>query len=46
LEKKGGPVAKGWFIDLKTGEGSLTEGEGKNPDATFTMLDEDFYALC
>ncbi len=26
LAKKGGPVTKSWFIDLKSGDGSLSEG--------------------
>jgi len=46
LTKKGGPVAKTYFIDLKNGAGSLSEGKGDKPDASFTMVDDDFYALC
>ena len=41
--KKDGKTAGQWFIDLKTGNGSITAGApaGK-PDCTLTVSDEDF----
>lgn len=44
--KKGGPVAKTYTIDLKNGNGKVTPGETAKPDATFTMVDEDFANVC
>jgi 3-hydroxyacyl-CoA dehydrogenase/3a,7a,12a-trihydroxy-5b-cholest-24-enoyl-CoA hydratase len=45
LQKKGGPVVKKFVIDLKNGKGKVYEGT-TNADATFTMVDEDFEAVC
>jgi len=44
--KKGAPPAKTWTIDLKNGNGCVTEGETKTADAGFTMTDNDFDLLC
>jgi len=44
--KKGAPVAKRFVIDLKTGNGSVYEGNATNADATFSMVDEDFEQVC
>ena len=44
--KKGGPVALTYEIDLKNGQGSTKKGKPASPDATFTMTDEDFEAVC
>jgi len=46
LQKKGGPVVKKFVIDLKNGKGKVFEGTVSNADATFTMVDEDFEAVC
>lgn len=35
-----------YTIDLKNGQGSVTKQEPKNADATFTMTDDDFDAVC
>lgn len=43
---KGQPVAKSWVIDLKNGQGAVEVGKVANPDATFTMTDDDFEAVC
>jgi 3-hydroxyacyl-CoA dehydrogenase/3a,7a,12a-trihydroxy-5b-cholest-24-enoyl-CoA hydratase len=43
---KGQPVAKSWVIDLKNGQGSVEVGKADKPDATFTMTDDDFEAVC
>jgi 3-hydroxyacyl-CoA dehydrogenase/3a,7a,12a-trihydroxy-5b-cholest-24-enoyl-CoA hydratase len=43
---KGQPVAKSWVIDLKNGQGHVDVGKASNPDATFTMTDDDFEAVC
>lgn len=45
-EKKNGPVAKSYTIDLKNGSGNVVFEASKNPDATFTMTDGDFEAVC
>ena len=37
-EKKGGPVAKTWIIDLKNGNGDVKVGVDNNADATFTYI--------
>ena len=44
--KKGGPVVLTYEIDLKNGQGSTKKGKPASPDATFTMTDEDFEAVC
>ena len=44
-EKKKGPVAACWIIDLKNGNGSIKEGKAPNADATFTMADDDYLAV-
>eukprot|EP01017_Pseudomicrothorax_dubius_P032427 TRINITY_DN4250_c0_g1_i1.p1 TRINITY_DN4250_c0_g1~~TRINITY_DN4250_c0_g1_i1.p1 ORF type:complete len:462 (-),score=165.18 TRINITY_DN4250_c0_g1_i1:102-1487(-) len=41
-----GPVAGVWLIDLKNGDGKVTKGKNDNADATFTMTDDDFVAVC
>jgi len=46
LPAKGQPVARRWIIDLKNGKGSVTQGKSDQVDATFTMTDEDFVAVC
>ena len=45
-EKKGGDPTT-YTIDLKNGNGSITEGkpDGVKADATFVMLDADFMKL-
>lgn len=43
---KGQPVAKSWVIDLKNGQGAIQVGKVANPDATFTMTDDDFELVC
>lgn len=40
--KKGEPPARIWTIDLKNGNGFVKQGRPENPDATFTMTDDDF----
>lgn len=45
LDKKGGKVVKQWIIDLKNGQGTVSEGPGKH-DALFSVSDEDFYQIC
>ena len=42
LEKKKGPVAQCWIIDLKNGNGSIKKGKAPNADTTFTIADEDY----
>lgn len=41
--KKGGPVVRNYTIDLKNGQGTVYGTAPKSPDATFTMVDEDFH---
>ena len=43
--KKGAPIAKTYVIDLKNGGGKVFEGK-QQADATFTMTDDDFEAVC
>lgn len=45
-KSKGQPAAKTWVIDLKNGQGAVDVGKVQNPDATFTMTDDDFEAVC
>lgn len=46
-QKKGGPIKKSWIIDLKNAQGNVVGGKtDKNADATFTMTDLDFEAVC
>jgi 3-hydroxyacyl-CoA dehydrogenase/3a,7a,12a-trihydroxy-5b-cholest-24-enoyl-CoA hydratase len=45
LKKGGKPVAT-WELDLKNGNGFVKLGKCAKPDATFTMTDADFDALC
>ena len=44
--KKGAKPAKVYELDLKNGNGKVTEGRPKKADATFTMTDDDFEAVC
>uniref|UniRef100_A0A7S3J6U3 SCP2 domain-containing protein n=1 Tax=Euplotes harpa TaxID=151035 RepID=A0A7S3J6U3_9SPIT len=44
--KKGGPIAGSWEIDLKNSPPACRKGQAKAPDATFTMVDEDFEKVC
>ena len=44
--KKGEPPVKIFTIDLKNGQGKAHEGKSENPDATFTMTDDDFESVC
>ena len=46
LDKKGGKVVKQWTIDLKNGQGSVTEGPCDKNNALFSVSDEDFYQIC
>lgn len=46
LKEKKGAVIGSWEIDLKNGQGHCTKGTAANPDATFTMTDDDFYKVC
>eukprot|EP01015_Nassula_variabilis_P029146 TRINITY_DN620_c0_g1_i2.p1 TRINITY_DN620_c0_g1~~TRINITY_DN620_c0_g1_i2.p1 ORF type:complete len:261 (-),score=60.69 TRINITY_DN620_c0_g1_i2:118-900(-) len=39
---KKGEVVKTFTIDLKNGQGKVVVGKSANPDATFTMTDDDF----
>lgn len=43
---KGSPVVLVYEIDLKNGQGSTKKGKPAAADATFTMTDEDFEAVC
>ncbi len=45
LDKKGGKVVKQWTIDLKNGQGSVTEGLCEKNKALFTVSDEAFYQM-
>ena len=47
IKVKGGKPVAIFEIDLKNGQGDVKKGVPKtNPDATFTMTDDDFWALC
>jgi hypothetical protein len=43
LAKKGDKPSLIYAIDLKNAQGKTTRGAPANPDATFTMTDEDFF---
>ena len=43
---KKGPVVKTFTIDLKNGNGKVVVAKPENPDATFTMTDDDFDLVC
>jgi hypothetical protein len=45
LDKKGGKVIQSYFIDLKNGNGSASEGVNEKNNALFTITDDDFYLL-
>ena len=44
--KKGAKPVKVYELDLKNGKGNVQEGRPKKCDATFTMTDDDFEAVC
>lgn len=44
-KKKGKPVLQ-YTIDLKNGNGSVSDSKPSSPDAVFTMVDKDFVLLC
>merc|ERR1712195_437312 len=44
--KKGAKPAKVYELDLKNGNGTVIEHRPKKADATFTMTDDDFEAVC
>lgn len=44
--KKGAPPTLIYEIDLKSGQGKCQSGKPANADATFTMTDGDFEAVC
>ena len=46
LAKKGAKPSLIYAIDLKNGQGATTRGAPKTADATFTMTDDDFEAVC
>jgi 3-hydroxyacyl-CoA dehydrogenase/3a,7a,12a-trihydroxy-5b-cholest-24-enoyl-CoA hydratase len=46
LDKKGGKVVKQWTIDLKNGQGTVTEGPSDKNNALFSVSDEDFFQIC
>ncbi len=46
LAKKGAQPSLVYSIDLKNGQGATTRGAPANADATFTMTDDDFEAVC
>ena len=43
---KGGKPQGVFEIDLKNGQGDVKKGVPKSADATFTMTDDDFLAVC
>jgi len=45
IPQKGAPVARSWILDLKTGNGKVSQGKAQT-DATFTFTDDDFEAVC
>lgn len=46
LDKKGGSIVKQWTIDLKNGNGTVTQGPCDKNNALFSVSDEDFYQIC
>jgi 3-hydroxyacyl-CoA dehydrogenase/3a,7a,12a-trihydroxy-5b-cholest-24-enoyl-CoA hydratase len=46
LDKKGGKLVKTFTIDMKNGNGSVTEGGNEKANATFSVSDDDFYQIC
>jgi hypothetical protein len=46
LDKKGGKLVKTWTIDMKNGNGSVSDGGNEKANATFMVSDEDFYQIC
>jgi 3-hydroxyacyl-CoA dehydrogenase/3a,7a,12a-trihydroxy-5b-cholest-24-enoyl-CoA hydratase len=46
LDKKGGKLVKTWTIDMKNGNGSVSEGGNEKANATFIVSDDDFYQIC
>ena len=44
--KKGAKPSLIYTIDLKNGQGRVAQEKPENPDATFTMTDADFEAVC
>ena len=47
LAKKGDKKAAGsWTINLKEGQGSVKAGVEGPVDSHFSMVDEDFFAVC
>lgn len=44
--KKGAQPSLIYEIDLKNGQGSCKQGKPAKADATFTMTDDDFEAVC
>lgn len=46
LDKKGGKIVKQWTINLKDGQGSVSEGPHEKYNALFSVSDEDFYQIC
>ena len=45
-KKKGAKPTLIYEIDLKNGQGSVTQRKPENADATFTMTDADFEKVC
>lgn len=45
-KKKGQKPTLVYAIDLKNGQGNVTEGKPDSADATFTMTDDDFNNVC
>ena len=43
---KGGKVVASYEIDLKNGQGNVKKSKPAKADATFTMTDDDFEAVC
>lgn len=47
LAKKGDKTPAGtWLINLKEGQGSVSQGSADGADAHFTMVDGDFEEIC
>jgi len=46
IKAKGGKVEATYEIDLKNGQGAVRKGKPEKADATFTMTDDDFEAVC